>query len=110
MAAFVCSLFLFFCVSPAQQLPLAPALYAFGDSLVDAGNNNGFKTYAKYDYPPYGIDFPGGLRGRPTNGYNVADSFVSFEIVILYVNQNKINKQTNKANSHSDKQHIIVNV
>ncbi|EFJ16396.1 hypothetical protein SELMODRAFT_116660 [Selaginella moellendorffii] len=38
-----------------------PALFAFGDSLVDAGDN------AHVGYP-YGIDFPGGQASRFCNG------------------------------------------
>ncbi|PON45629.1 Lipase [Parasponia andersonii] len=52
---------------------LAPALYVFGDSTVDVGNNNNIDTHAKSNYLPYGIDFPDGVSGRPTNGYNMAD-------------------------------------
>ena len=55
------------------QAPLAPALYVFGDSTVDVGNNNMLKTLAKANYAPYGVDFPGGVNGRPTNGKNMAD-------------------------------------
>ncbi|KAI9090223.1 hypothetical protein K1719_028769 [Acacia pycnantha] len=51
---------------------LAPAIYVFGDSTVDAGNNNHLNTEAKANRWPYGIDFHN-IRGRPTNGKNVAD-------------------------------------
>nr|KAJ0214580.1 hypothetical protein LSAT_V11C400175580 [Lactuca sativa] len=38
------------------------------------GNNNGLKTTAKANYPPYGIDFSKGVStGRFTNGRTVAD-------------------------------------
>ncbi|KAI6706962.1 hypothetical protein NL676_009924 [Syzygium grande] len=53
--------------------PLAPALYVFGDSLVDNGNNNKFPTLAKANYLPYGDDFSGGVTGRFTNGRTVPD-------------------------------------
>ncbi|XP_042492675.1 GDSL esterase/lipase 7-like [Macadamia integrifolia] len=59
---------------PAKcEKPLAPALYVFGDSLVDSGNNNFLVTYAKVNYTPYGIDFPGGSTGRFTDGKTGAD-------------------------------------
>ncbi len=47
-----------------------PALLVFGDSIVDAGNNNGLTaTLAKCNFPPYGKDFPGGVpTGRFCNG------------------------------------------
>ncbi|EXC04026.1 GDSL esterase/lipase [Morus notabilis] len=76
----VCSfLFCFFFLRVSKAHQLAPALYVFGDSNVDAGNNNLFNTHAKANYPPYGIDFPSGIiTGRPTNGYNIADFFAKW--------------------------------
>lgn len=53
--------------------PLAPALYVFGDSLVDSGNNNFLPTLAKANYAPYGMNFEKGPTGRFTNGRTVAD-------------------------------------
>ncbi|KAI3902371.1 hypothetical protein MKW92_052612 [Papaver armeniacum] len=52
-----------------------PATFIFGDSLVDAGNNNCIATIAKANYAPYGIDFPGGAKstGRFSNGRTVID-------------------------------------
>lgn len=71
-------LFLLLFLRVSKALELAPALYVFGDSNIDAGNNNPFNTYAKANYPPYGVDFPGGISGRPTNGYNIADFFAEW--------------------------------
>ena len=34
-----------------------PALFVFGDSIVDPGNNNYIPTLAKANFPPYGRDF-----------------------------------------------------
>ncbi|PIA63290.1 hypothetical protein AQUCO_00200959v1 [Aquilegia coerulea] len=51
----------------------APAIYVFGDSLVDCGNNNNIQTFVKVNYPPYGIDFVGGATGRFTNGKTIPD-------------------------------------
>lgn len=46
-----------------------PAVIVFGDSIVDAGNNNNLKTPAKCNFPPYGRDFMGGVStGRFSNG------------------------------------------
>ncbi|GLU04606.1 hypothetical protein SLE2022_217440 [Rubroshorea leprosula] len=46
-----------------------PALIVFGDSIVDAGNNNNINTLIKCDFAPYGRDFKGGLAtGRFSNG------------------------------------------
>lgn len=54
--------------------PQVPCYFIFGDSIVDNGNNNGLVTQAKVNYPPYGVDFPGGIAtGRFSNGENTAD-------------------------------------
>lgn len=46
-----------------------PAVFVFGDSIVDTGNNNNLKTIFKVNYPPYGQDFMGGKpTGRFSNG------------------------------------------
>lgn len=37
--------------------PLVPALFIFGDSTVDVGNNNYLFTLVKSNFPPYGRDF-----------------------------------------------------
>ncbi|XP_041002951.1 GDSL esterase/lipase 7-like [Juglans microcarpa x Juglans regia] len=61
-----------------HSLPLAPALYVFGDSLLDSGNNNLLPTLARADYLPYGVDFAEGSTGRFTNGRTVADYIAEF--------------------------------
>ena len=61
---------------------LVPALYVFGDSLLDAGNNNLYSLVAKANYRPYGINFPTGITGRFTNGKTFADiigTYVSYD-------------------------------
>ncbi|XP_019431073.1 PREDICTED: GDSL esterase/lipase At1g71691-like [Lupinus angustifolius] len=50
-----------------------PALYVFGDSGLDAGNNNNLKTLAKANVAPYGIDFNNTSTGRYTNGKTLTD-------------------------------------
>jgi hypothetical protein len=56
---------------------LVPAMFVFGDSTVDVGNNNflaGCSDDCRADYPRYGIDFPSHEpTGRFSNGYNLAD-------------------------------------
>jgi len=53
------------------------ALIVFGDSTVDAGNNNAVPTAVRSNFPPYGRDFPGGrATGRSSNG-RVATDFYS---------------------------------
>ena len=71
---FFSSLLLVVCFhfSDAQKVP---AMYVFGDSLVDVGNNNYLKiSLAKADFPHNGIDFLGKKpTGRFSNGKNSAD-------------------------------------
>jgi len=66
----------FFILCFASSDPqMVPALYVFGDSLVDVGNNN-FLTLsiAKANHRHYGIDFPNHIpTGRFSNGKNAAD-------------------------------------
>ncbi|KAG0534200.1 hypothetical protein BDA96_04G259300 [Sorghum bicolor] len=52
---------------------LVPAVYVFGDSTVDVGNNHYLPGNSALQLP-YGIDFPHSRpTGRFSNGYNVAD-------------------------------------
>lgn len=53
--------------------PQVPAMFVFGDSLVDNGNNNYLSSLAKANYYPYGCDFNGGPSGRFTNGRTFVD-------------------------------------
>ncbi|KAL7602810.1 GDSL esterase/lipase At1g71691 [Lactuca sativa] len=52
---------------------MVPAIFIFGDSLIDNGNNNDLTSFAKANYYPYGIDFNGGPTGRFSNGYTMVD-------------------------------------
>ncbi|EOY12306.1 hypothetical protein QUC31_001766 [Theobroma cacao] len=70
---FLLSLFaLSFEVSKAQMVP---AVFVFGDSQVDVGNNNYLPvSVAKANFPHNGIDFPTKKpTGRFCNGKNAAD-------------------------------------
>ena len=52
------------------------ASFIFGDSLVDAGNNNYLPTLSKANIRPNGIDFKasdGTPTGRYTNGRTIGD-------------------------------------
>ncbi|CAA2981298.1 GDSL esterase/lipase At2g23540-like [Olea europaea var. sylvestris] len=52
------------------------ASFIFGDSLVDAGNNNYLQTLSRANIPPNGIDFKasgGNPTGRYTNGRTIGD-------------------------------------
>ncbi|KAM7278020.1 hypothetical protein ACFE04_005154 [Oxalis oulophora] len=57
----------------AARRELVPAMFIFGDSLIDNGNNNDLPSFAKANYLPYGIDFNGGPTGRFSNGYTMVD-------------------------------------
>lgn len=71
---FSTTLFLFLQPAISNKLPLAPALYCFGASVSDSGNNNFLPTLAKANYTPYGIDFvKGAPTGRFTNGKTIVD-------------------------------------
>ncbi|KAG0580985.1 hypothetical protein KC19_4G215700 [Ceratodon purpureus] len=59
---------------------IIPALVVFGDSTVDAGNNNYLHTIIKSDFVPYGRSFEGHVpTGRFTDGLLTTD-FVSLKI------------------------------
>ncbi|KAL6349543.1 hypothetical protein AAG906_034200 [Vitis piasezkii] len=72
-----CLLIMFVLVLSLQVLPsLCYTSFVFGDSLVDAGNNDYLFSLSKADSPPYGIDFtPSGGQptGRFTNGRTISD-------------------------------------
>ncbi|XP_010067942.2 GDSL esterase/lipase At4g26790 [Eucalyptus grandis] len=54
-----------------------PAIIVFGDSSVDAGNNNVISTVLKSNFQPYGRDFFGGRpTGRFCNG-RIPPDFIS---------------------------------
>lgn len=54
---------------------LVPGVIIFGDSVVDAGNNNRLPTLVRADFPPYGRDFPSthAPTGRFCNGKLATD-------------------------------------
>nr|GMD14958.1 GDSL esterase/lipase At1g71691-like [Ipomoea batatas] len=58
---------------------VVPAMFIFGDSLIDNGNNNNLFSFAKANYPPYGIDFNNNPTGRFSNGYTIVDSIAYLE-------------------------------
>ena len=67
-------------VSTLSGLCLAakvPAIFVFGDSLVDVGNNNYIVSISQYNQNPNGIDF-GKPTGRYTNGRTIVDILGKF--------------------------------
>lgn len=49
-----------------ESTTLVPAIFTFGDSAVDVGNNDYLPTIFKANYPPYGRDF---VNHRPTGRF-----------------------------------------
>ena len=73
--------------------PNITALFAFGDSTVDSGNNNNRPTEFRGDHQPYGQDFPGHVSsGRLCNGKLVTDCIVDSlglkEVLPAYLDPN----------------------
>ncbi|XVF35929.1 hypothetical protein REPUB_Repub19eG0014100 [Reevesia pubescens] len=80
----LCVVYVFYCNTDASlgavAAPSSPqnqsftGLIAFGDSILDTGNNDNLLTLAKCNFPPYGRDFPGGkATGRFRNGKVFSD-------------------------------------
>ncbi|KAG7654931.1 GDSL lipase/esterase [Arabidopsis suecica] len=60
--------------SPSPHNKTTPAVFFFGDSIIDTGNNNNLTTEMKCNFSPYGKDFPLGVAtGRFSNGKVVSD-------------------------------------
>jgi len=61
--------------------PPVPALFIFGDSLADPGNNNHLMSLAKANHPPYGRQFDTHMAtGRFTNGRTALDFLGEFSV------------------------------
>ena len=63
------------------------AMYVYGDSLVDNGNNNYLNAQAKANFLPYGIDFYQGPTGRFTNGKTIIDflcNSIDLNLLLFY--------------------------
>lgn len=66
------------CPTNASISPPITALYAFGDSTVDSGNNNYIPTLFQSNHPPYGKSFPAKRStGRFSDGKLATDFLVS---------------------------------
>ncbi|XP_075636182.1 GDSL esterase/lipase 6 [Castanea sativa] len=66
-----------------------PAIFSFGDSVFDAGNNHFIKNCtAQADFPPYSSSFFHHPTGRFTNGRTVVDfisQFIGIDFQIPYL-------------------------
>ncbi|KAG0622309.1 hypothetical protein M758_3G088900 [Ceratodon purpureus] len=62
------------CKDMMVQAAIYPAIFTFGDSLVDNGNNNYLASLARANFPPNGCDFGSGVpTGRFCNGNTLSD-------------------------------------
>ncbi|CAN1226698.1 GDSL esterase/lipase At3g14820 [Linum perenne] len=61
-----------------------PAVFVFGDSLVDTGNNNYIPTTVKSNFPPNGRDFP---DRKPTGRFSNARCVADFIAEVLGVKE-----------------------
>jgi hypothetical protein len=95
------------------------AVYIFGDSIVDPGNNNHRLTEAKANFPPYGQDFPGGVpTGRFSNGLVPGDLFgmharrdylfLLYYSAVLYVYQHALSDKTGTQQIQKKCIHILL--
>lgn len=83
---FLTFLLLFVVFNVVKGQPLVPALFIFGDSVVDAGNNNNLYTIVKSNFPPYGRDFNNQMpTGRFCNGKLAADFTGNFFLLCMHV-------------------------
>ncbi|XP_024545336.1 GDSL esterase/lipase At4g16230-like [Selaginella moellendorffii] len=82
MAPYLCIvsfLLLLSCSSALAKNYDVSAVFVFGDSLVDSGNNNNLQSLAKANFLPYGKDFDTHKpTGRFANGRLVPDFIASF--------------------------------
>ncbi|XP_024023799.1 GDSL esterase/lipase At5g03820 [Morus notabilis] len=84
------SLALFLPVAYGQQL--VPALFIFGDSVVDVGNNNNLRTLVKANFAPYGRDFVNHTAtGRFSNG-KIAIDFIAKRLLFTSYQPPYLNK------------------
>ncbi|WJX94142.1 hypothetical protein P8452_75590 [Trifolium repens] len=66
-------------IKPLYKNYSFPAVIAFGDSILDTGNNNYIATIVKANFKPYGKDFIGGKpTGRFSNGRIPSDYFLEY--------------------------------
>ena len=66
--------------------PKVPALIAFGDSIVDTGNNNYLTTVVKANFPPYGREYPGHkATGRFSDGKITVDFLGTVRMCLFFV-------------------------
>ncbi|CAL0312079.1 unnamed protein product [Lupinus luteus] len=88
----------FVVTTEASLVKKVSALYVFGDSTVDPGNNNYINTVFTSNFPPYGIDLPNHVpTGRFSNGKLGTDFLASYvglkELLPPYLDPKLSNKE-----------------
>ncbi|XP_059065304.1 GDSL esterase/lipase 6-like [Cryptomeria japonica] len=67
------------CLAAAEKGAYVPAMFVFGDSLGDAGNNNYIPhSTARANFTPYGVSFFPHPTGRFTNGRTTFDFLATY--------------------------------
>ncbi|GLJ34042.1 hypothetical protein SUGI_0684630 [Cryptomeria japonica] len=67
------------CLAAAEKTSNVPAMFVFGDSLGDAGNNNYIPhSTARANFTPYGVSFFPHPTGRFTNGRTAFDFLATY--------------------------------
>ncbi|KAL4569074.1 hypothetical protein LXL04_024701 [Taraxacum kok-saghyz] len=71
----LCAITVGIVIKMTMGMAIHPAMFLFGDSLLDVGTNNHFhECTARADHPYYGIDYPDSIAtGRFSNGLSSAD-------------------------------------
>lgn len=68
-----CLLMLAGCLTSQEHLNEHNAIFVFGDSLFDSGNNDYINTPIRANFWPYGISYFNPPSGRFTNGRTIPD-------------------------------------
>ncbi|XP_027075723.1 GDSL esterase/lipase At1g06990-like [Coffea arabica] len=81
-----------------QNIPRFSAIFAFGDSVLDTGNNDYLNSIARANYQPYGTNFPGKIATeRFSDGKLVPDLLASLlglkELVPPYLQPNLTDRE-----------------
>jgi hypothetical protein len=64
-----------------------PALFVFGDSTVDTGNNNYISTLMKSDFAPYGRDLWPGSGGGSTSSGQSTGRFSNGRLAVDFISE-----------------------
>ncbi|VAI23816.1 unnamed protein product [Triticum turgidum subsp. durum] len=103
-----CSLVIMALMAAAATAGSVPAVYVFGDSLADVGNNNHLLTLLKADFSHNGMDYAGGkATGRFSNGKNSADFLVYVLTVLIRRTAASFDVDANNAATPSQQQQYV---